>query len=238
MNVPVKIPHDGKILIVEGQTVDFTTPLIKRKGSTSVEIPLAETMGFAPDKIFLKVKKSIGDTVTNGELLAEDKTFMSSKRYVSHVDGVLKEINHERGTVIITQDGGESSEILCYFQGEVASVNDGYIDLKVKGAYKAEILEGVEFMGGQIFYAPPAPIPFSEEDIKGKSIFSKTVNPMDHSKIEALGAEALIMSEKSTPQGTLTQIILHQGKDFDTVHNKQYPFFIVAPEENTLYFYD
>ncbi len=238
MKVPVKIPQSADILIKKGQKVDFTTPLLRRKDNKRVQIPLAEVMRFAPDKIFLKVKKTIGDKIQKGDLLAEEKSFMSAKRYVSQVEGVLKEINHVLGILIIEQESDDSSEILCYFQGEVEAINDGYIELKVQDAHKAQSQDPIEFMGAEMYYTSIEGIPFSEDDIKGKGVFALSFNPMDHSKVEALGAQALILEKKLETGGSIAQIVLLTPQDVEIIHKKKYPFFIVGPEPNTLYFYE
>ncbi|MBP9691440.1 hypothetical protein KBD81_05165 [Candidatus Woesebacteria bacterium] len=238
MKVPVKIPHSADILIEKGQKVDFTTPLLKRKGNTRIQIPLADLMGFAPDKIFLKVKKTIGDMIRKGDLLAENKSFMSAKRYKSQVEGILKEINHVQGVLIIEQESDENTEISCYFQGEVAEINDGYIELKVQNAHKAQTQDPVEFMGAEMYYASPDGIPFSEDDINGKGVFALSFNSMDHTKVEALGAQALILEKKLEAGTSITQIVLQTREDVEIVHKNKYPFFIVGPEPNTLYFYE
>lgn len=237
MKVPVKIPQHAEMLIEAGQRVDFSTPLLKRKGRKNVEIPLAQIMSFAPDKIFLKLKKTIGDTIQQGDLLAEDKSMFSSKRYFSQIYGVLKEINHAAGSLIIEQDGGEASMERCFFTGEIDAIYDGYLDLKVKNAHKFETADPVEYIGAEVFYTTPESGMFVEEDINGKCIVTNELNPMDHSKIEALGARGII-SVRKIPSFSLTQIILHKPDDFDTILSKRYPFVIVGPEENTLYFYE
>lgn len=238
MNVPVKIPQQANILIEAGQTVDFSTPLLKKNTKKTVQIPLSEILGFSPDKIFLKVKKTIGDPVRKGDLLAEDKAFLSARRYFSQIDGTLREIRHDIGAVIIEQETSEAAQMNCYFQGEIAAIHDGYIELKVKGSHKAQTAEPIEYMGAQVFYAPAEGVPFSEEDVEGKCIFAIEFNPMDHPKVEALGAEGLILSKKLGVPGTIAQIILHEPHDIEHISKKKYPFFIVGPEENTLYFYE
>lgn len=238
MNVSVKIPQQAEILIEAGQAVDFTTPLLKKNSKKTVQIPLSEILGFAPDKIFLKIKKTIGDPVKKGDLLAEEIAFLSAKRYFSQIDGVLREIRHDTGAVIIEQETQDAAQMNCYFQGEVAAIHDGYIELKVKGSHKAQTTEPVEYMGAQVYYAPEGGIPFSEEDVEGKCIFALEFNPMDHPKVEALGAHGLILREKLSVPGTIAQIILETADDVEHISKKKYPFFIVGPEENTLYFYE
>ena len=237
MKVPVKIPQSSEMLIEAGQRVDFTTPLLKRKGKTIVEIPLAEIMRFEPEKIFLKLKKTIGDRITQGDLLAEDKSMFGSKRYLSQIDGILKEINHVNGSLLIEQNGGESDTMHCFFTGEVEAIYDGYLDLKVKNAHKVETSEPIDYIGAEVFYNSEGNGGIVEDDINGKCIVTKELNSMDHSKIEALGARGII-SVRKFPSISLTQIILDNPEDFETILSKRYPFIIVGPEENTLYFYE
>lgn len=237
MKVPVKIPQSSEMLIEAGQRVDFTTPLMKRKGKKSIRIPVAEILRFSPDKIFLKLRKTIGDRITQGDLLAEDKSMLGSKRYLSQIDGILKEINHVDGSLIIEQNSEESDMMHCFFTGEVEAIYDGYLDLKVKNAHKAETADPIEYIGAELFYNPDGSGILVEEDIDGKCIVTAELNPMDHSKIEALGARGII-SVRKIPSLSLTQIILPKPEDFEIILSKRYPFVIVGPEENTLYFYE
>lgn len=237
MKVPVKIPQNSEVLIEAGQRVDFSTPLLKRKGKKSIHIPLAEIMKFPPDKIFLRLKKTIGDRVQQGDLLAEEKSMFGSKRYFSQIDGILKEINHVQGSLIIEQDSNDKDVISCFFSGEIDAIYDGYLDLKVHHAHKVETAEPIEYIGSEIYYSPSGDTVFVEEDINGKCIVTTELKPMDHSKIEALGARGLIVMEK-IPSISLTQIILPKTSDFETIQTKKFPFVIVGPEENTLYFYE
>ncbi len=238
MKVPVKIPQSSEMLIEAGQRVDFTTPLLKRRGKKTIQIPIAEIMRFSPDKIFLKLKKTIGDRITQGDLLAEDKSMFGSKRYLSQIDGILKEINHVEGSLIVEQNSEDSDMLHCFFTGEVEAIYDGYLDLKVKNAHKAETAEPIDYIGAELFYnSNDGSSMIVEDDINGKCIVTEDLNPMDHSKIEALGALGII-SVRKIPSMALTQIILHKPEDFETILSKRYPFVIVGPEENTLYFYE
>jgi len=238
MIVPVKIPSYTEILVKVGQRVDFTTPLLRRSTKKKAIIPIAEMMGFPSEEIFHHIKKTIGEQISKGDLLAEQKNVFSSKKYLSQIDGLLSEIDHTAGTLIIEQSSNGSEEIACFFSGEIEGVYDGYLDLKVHHAHKVDLSHPVSYFGSRIYYAPDSGTSFQEEDIEGKCILIQDLNPMHSTKIEALGGQGLISKKKIALKSSLVQIIPQQEADFDMLLKKRFPFLIAGPEDCTLYFYE
>src|SRR5438067_2085971 len=114
--ISISIPHTGGALLVkEGQKVDFKTPLLETPVSTTISINIASHLGIAPSQIFLSIKKVVGENIQKGELLAQKKTLLSKKTFTSPYEGVLKEINHEDGTIVIEISEEDNSVVHCYF---------------------------------------------------------------------------------------------------------------------------
>lgn len=238
MIVPVKIPPHVDILIEKGQRVNFSTPLLKRRGEKTVKVPLSQLMKFQPDKIFLRLKKAIGEPIKKGDLVAEQKNLLSTKRYFSEIDGILREIDHIAGSLTIEQENADQATHMCYFTGEIAAIYDDYLELSVEKSYKAQTTQDIPYLGAEIFYATPDTHALSEENINGKCIFATDIPAVDHTKIEALGGTGLIIKKPMTTHTAVRQIVLAREEDFDHVQEHQYAFCIVGPEPQTLYFYE
>lgn len=238
MRIPVRIPTHNKLLVKEGQRADFGMPFLLAAHPKMTTLPLAQLMGCEPAKIFHIVKKSIGDTIVPGDVLAEHKSFMATKKYLSQISGILKSIDHEHGNLLIELAGSEPSQIMCHFSGEITGIYDGYLEIQTKHAKKGTVREALHVLGAMIFYAESPNHPFSEEEIKDKIICARDIDRIHHTKLEALGAKGLILSEPVASHSSIPQIILEDAALFDELLTKKYPFILTSPEDRVVYFYE
>ncbi|HRN70356.1 MAG TPA: hypothetical protein PLS49_04160 [Candidatus Woesebacteria bacterium] len=236
MKVPIKLPEDAEVLIQAGQTVDFSTPLLRKKSTKSLRIPLAEILKFSPDKIFLSLKKVVGDVIKKGDLLAENKGMFATKQYFSSVDGIIREIDHLTGSLGVELQGDEDTVMMCFFQGEVDSMGDGYIELKVDVAHKLNTQEHKTYFGAPVFYIVDVEKPLTEDQITERIIVGETINPLEHAKIETLGAKGFI-TLATIPMKGLNQIVISNKEDLEHVLKEQYPFFVTGVDNRSVYFY-
>ena len=238
MKVPVRIPENAEILIQTGQTVDFDTPFLRRGEKKRIEVPLSKVLNFVPEKIFLALKKVIGDVVKKGELLAENKAFLSTKQYFSQVDGKISEVNHISGSIVLDLDSEDSKVVNCYFTGEVVGIHDDHIEINAKKVQKVNIQETAnDFLGTSIFYLPESGH-FSEDDIENKYICASEINPLDHIKVEALGAKGYITDSKKNLSGNFKQIVLDTPEDLEHIKQHKYPYCIIGLNDTSLFFYE
>jgi len=237
MKIKVKIPESADLLIKPGQKVDFKTPLARNASTRNVSIPLAQLMHFEPTTIFRHLKKLIGEEIRKGDVLAEHKTLLTTKKYLNEVPGILREIDHDTGSVILEQASDAFESICCFFTGEIDGIYDGFLDLTVEDSHLAALQEKVPYLGAQVFYPHTDLSAVSDEDIDGFCVFLPKVNPFDSVKMEALGARGLIVTTKNPNITTIRQIILRDIKDFSHVGEKQYPYILVGHEPKTVLFY-
>ncbi len=237
MKIPVKFPKNSELLIKSGQTVDLETPFHRSKGKKMTRIPLAEILGFKPEKIFIVLKKVVGDTVKKGDLLAEYQAMFSTKQYLSAVSGVIKEIDHNLGNITLELDSEDSKVTMCFFKGQVDAIMDDHIEVKVKQSHKFDTRETAHYIGGPVYYINEINTPLTEENIAQKCIFGVSINPMDQSKIETLGARAFI-THNNSQNINLRQIILQNGDDFEHIQKERYPFCIMGVDKKSIYFYE
>jgi len=238
MKIPVKIPKDAVLLIKTGQTVDFTTPFHRLKGKKITRIPLAEILGFKPEKIFIVLKKGVGDTVKKGDLMAEHQAMFSTRQYLSAVNGIIKEIDHNLGSVTLELDSDDAKVTMCFFNGEVDTVMEDYIEVKVKRSHKFDTNETKNYLGGAVYYINEINKPLTEDNISHKCIFGVSINPLDQTKIETLGARAFITHTKNSQNISLEQIILQNSDDFEQIQKEKYPFCIMGVDKKSIYFYE
>lgn len=237
MYLSIQIPKADKILIKKGQNVDFKTPFVAKKISNTVKIPVASLMAVNPSNIFKLVKKTVGQHVVKGEVIAEDKNLFSSKKYICQISGLLTAIDENEGAVIIETQSESFGEILCHFYGEIAQIHDTHIEVKVKNTHKAKIKEESFEFGAPIFYSYAPNTLLNEDDIEGKFLVSEEINPVDHAKIITLGARGIIGMNKSIKMD-LHQISLVDKKDWEHVVTKKFPFVITDVDKNTIIFYE
>lgn len=237
MKVPVKFPQSVELLIASGQKVDFTTPFFRKKSKKNVKIPISDILNFKPEKIFMSLKKVMGDTIKKGDLLAESSSFLSSKQYFSSVDGIIKEIDHLAGTLTVELESDKDHVVTCFFTGEIETIGDDYLELKVDKAHKFEVTETPHYLGAPVFYIGDSKNAITEDNIADRCICAVEIDPLDHVKIETFGAKAFITSATTPKINNLNHIVLSNHEDFDHVLKEQYPFCIMGVDSKSIYFY-
>lgn len=237
MNIKIKVPSNAKLLIKTGQNVDFSTPFIQKNESKFLHIPLANNMGFKAKDIFRYIKKAIGEKISKGDLLAENKSFLSTKRYLSDTEGVIEGIDHEEGALIIKLVPKDASDILCYFKGEVDGIYDGYFELKVDKAHATQIVDSLPTIGAPVFYLSSSLNDLTEDDISSAIIFTSTMEPIQSTRMKTLGAAGVILKSIHPDVTDLIQIVLTKDNDYSHVQKEKFPYMIVGHEPQTVYFY-
>ncbi|MFA9288539.1 MAG: hypothetical protein ACEQSA_01530 [Weeksellaceae bacterium] len=237
MKVPVRVSTDGELLIKVGQIVDFKTPLKRSKSKKHVTVPLADLLKFKPEKIFLLLKKGIGDALRKGEMLAESKTMFSTKQYVSEFDGVLKEIDHETGSIVVEVREGDQETEFCFFSGEVTGIEQDIIELKVNKVQEFPLAENKQYVGSEVFYHFNPTDTVTDDDIDDKCICTLELSPLDNPKLEALGAKGLITFKKPSILSSIKHLFLKKEEDLHEVMKHQLPYCIVSLSGDTIYFY-
>lgn len=239
MILTIFIPIEGKILLKSGQKVDFKTPLSEEKKGEEVKIFLSQQLQIPPDKIFDYLKKFVGDQIKKGDLLAIKKSFFEDKKVLSEVDGLLKEINHKEGYVLIDSTVQEEKISYCYFTGEVSSVEKNQIKLKVDKMkqYPLKELTDVENnFGGEVFYFREKQDNFTEEEIDGKVIISLSLSSYQRTKLEALGAKALITLHRLN-HSAIPSAIFKNIDDNKEVLSEKLSYCLIERKESKIIFY-
>lgn len=231
-------PEKGKPLIKVGQKVDFATPLYEEKTMREVKVYISQKIDVSPKKIFQYVKKLVGDSVDRGEIIAEKKAFMGGKSYKSEVSGILKEINHVDGSVLIDVATSESTVLNSFFKGEITSLTPLEIHLKVEKSkeYEAKDQGGKPF-GGPVFYMKHETDPYSEEEIAGRVIVSQAVSSYTQMKMEALGASGFVTLHHITESTEVPRAAFKQIKDYEDACKHKLSYCFVNGKTGKIVFY-
>lgn len=239
MKIQVLIPQGVDILVKPGQKVTFDTPFIKKVSTEEVKISLASSLGISPDKIFLYLHKFVGDAIQKDELLAEKKSFMSTKQYLSEYTGTIKEINHYDGSLTVESQLSETLEERCFFQGEIDAMDAQSLVLKVNHAKQYLLQEACPFFGGPMFvYTPENASQVVEDDVNGAIIVADSITSYDHMKLEALGAAGFITVKPLEEQAAVPTAHLKELNDLEEIAKNKFTCCMIAPDHTTIYIYD
>ncbi len=238
MIITFTLEGSGNFIIKVGQKVEFNDPLFEKKESKEVRIPLAQFLHIPPTKIFKTLKKFVGEDVKKGDLLAEKKGFLFHPKYHSEHDGIIKEINHHDGSVVLEIQTDESSTINAFFKGEIASLENNTVTLKLNAGKTLELRETSHTFGGSVLIANIKELPnLAEDEVTNKIIFTEKIAPYELVKLEALGSQGFITSHQYVQKPSLPSAVLKNIDEFESVDRKKFPYCIINKDNNTIYFY-
>src|SRR5207253_305148 len=103
-----------------------------------------------PSEIFITLKKVIGEPVKRGELVAEKKAFLKKQQYYSEYDGILKEIDHTSGSLLITVKSQQEETIYSFFKGIINELEDTKVHVELGNGIKIQAIEIDNDFGGEI----------------------------------------------------------------------------------------
>jgi hypothetical protein len=247
MNITFTFPYNGELLIKEGDKVDFETPLYKQQSREEVIIHLAKMLNTSPNKIFQSLKKFVGEPVHKGEVVAEKSSFVTKKKYLSEYEGIMKEINHNQGTVTLEVDTELESTVYSFFAGEVVelkkSEKEGQklvkVTLKTKHMKQIELKEASALFGGKVVYCKnPEKAQLTEEDVNFHIVVDDSIPSYEQIKYEALGARAFVTLHTLTEQTEAASAKMKNISDYEKLLEKPLPYCIVDKDENVIYFYE
>ncbi len=191
MILQIQLDPEKKVSVKVGDKVDFTTPFYQSKEKSQERIAVAELLSIHPTKIFKHLKKNIGDSVTLGDVLAEKKSFFSDKRVTASIEGVITEIDHIEGVVLIETET-ESQIEYCWFAGYVEEVTKKYVHIKIGKHHSFEAKYVEKDFGGTIWLMSNQ----SGESLENPIGIAEKATEYEVSKLEALGGRGLITTYK------------------------------------------
>ena len=111
MTISLSLPTNGDILVKAGDEIDFDTPIVNHQGTDEVKVPIAKLIKVPEAKIFNHLRKFVGEHIKKGDLVAENKTMFLKKQYFSEYDGIIKEVNHAEGAILMQVTSDEKATL-------------------------------------------------------------------------------------------------------------------------------
>lgn len=248
-SIEFSIIFDGELLIKKEDTVSFQTPLYSGNTKTNVSVPLAKLLNTEPSKIFQSLKKFVGDSIAKGDVIAENVSFMSKKIYMSEFDGVLKEVDHQEGIVIIEAGTENSNTTNCFFIGEIASIEEdtdkstgmkkAVIKLKTKSSKEFDLKDASGYFGGEVVYCKdPIKAGLTADEVSHKIVVDEKIPSYEQVKYEALGAKGFI-SLHTLPEPSTAPFAKLIGKtDYEKIEENKLPYCLITKDDLKIFFYE
>jgi len=228
----IEIPFDqGRTLAVKaGMTVTFDTPLYTNTTASEERLEIASLLAIHPQKIFTHLKKNVGDTVKKGELIAEKKTFFNKKNVLSDLDGVITEVDHIEGVVLV-QTEQETSTQTCWFAGTIQSVSKTHLTLKIAKHHSFEIKHLTQNFGGSIWF------PHMAEAPSYPVALANNITTYEVAKLEALGGTGFVTTLAFNGETSLPHTEFKLKNSFEDIRKLQLPYCITQAQHSTIICY-
>lgn len=233
--------NNGRFLVKENDVVDFDTPLIEIKKIRNYSINISKILNVKKNKIFNYLKKFVGEKVNKGEIIAEKKSFFDNKKIKSEISGIITNINHETGEIIIDSVESENSTIIkSFFKGTIFKINKNKLELKVKKLKAFPVKKSNSDFGAEIIYFDNDLNFFNlkEEIIKNKIFCVKSLPNLTQIKLEALGAEGFVTLTKLETEPTINYAQIKNINDFENIIRLKFPYCLNLKINDTIYFYE
>lgn len=232
MVIDIPIDPEKKVAIKVGEKVDFSTPLYKSKEKSEERIEVAGLLSIHPKKIFHHLKKNVGDRVILGDVLAEKKSLFSDKKITSHIEGVITEIDHIEGIILI-ETQKESQPEHCWFAGYVEEISKKQVQIKIGKNYVVEAKYVERDFGGMTWFfaeqtdtTPEYPVGIVEK-----------ATEYAVSKLEALGGRGLISTYKFEGITSLPKAEFKLKDSYKEIMSKQFSYCFAQAHHSTIILY-
>ncbi len=234
----ITLPSSYKedLLVKVGQKVDFKTPFFKKKIQKEIGLSLAEKLRISPQKIFVYLKKFVGEKINKGEILAEKKTLFTVRRYRSEYQGEIKEIDHQEGKVLIKINSGKDEFVTAPFKGEILEIDKETIKIKVNRGKEFTAKEITADFGGEVTYLKPT-TEYCEEEINNKIVVGQSLSSYLQVKLEALGVKGFVLLHRLPEKTDLPWGQLKNITDWEKIIAANFPYCLVDKKNSKIYFY-
>lgn len=238
MKISVSIPEGTNCLLKLGQNVDFTTPFYQKSEKSTRQINIAEKLDIAPKKIFSYLSKLVGDTIKEKEIIAQKKDLFATKTVISDVDGVISEIDHTTGKIVV-QEEAKQNTAMCYFRGQVLKLDKEKVIIDLINPKTFQLKSANRDFGGKVYYAKQEEslILANSSLIDGRIVFCESLSLFSQTKIEALGASGFVTLKKIELGKDMAYAQLKFIEDYKKILASDLPYCLVDKESSKINFY-
>lgn len=234
MLLSIPIPKGSSCLLKVNQEVEFGVPFVKKSVRKDISIEVSKYLDVSPSKIFNHLKKFVGEPVKKGEVIAVKKGVFSTKKMISEYEGVLKEIDHANGQIIITATQTSKDTLFTYFKGEVSEIKNNLLKLKVKSGKEYKLKDTGADFGGEVSYDNNN----STMELNSKVIVAESLTPFLETKLEAIGVAGFVTLKPMSDSVSLPVAQLKNADDFKEILKSHLSYCLVSKEYSTIYFYE
>lgn len=237
MIVDINIPQQSRCIVKPGNKIEFGTPFLEKRTDQYLDINISKELLIKPNKIFQSLKKFVGDEVKKNELIAQKEELFGRKKFLSPVDGIIKEIDHQQGKITIIIDQKSNQVINSYFKGKVISVQKNILKLDVGKGEEFRLKKSNEDFGDETVYLEPNNLyQITTITVNKKVVVCNLVNELILAKIEALGARGYVTITNSL-ENNFPVALLKNSSDFKTIYTNKFPYCLVDKQSSKIYFY-
>lgn len=217
----IKIQPDWEIIAPPGTELSYSSALatLDSQQGQPQTVQLAHLLQFSPDKIFKYLKKGVGEAVHRGDVIAEHRSLMSTKRFFADAEGMITHIDHVAGVIVFEQlfSDSSSAHIMSLVEGTVGTTTSDEVQIKVAKTLEIEIEEQVPSrMGAPVILTDNAQATLlTLPQVAARIVVSGDFSDYVVSKLEALQAISLISRQKM--HAHLSSFTLKKTDDFDDI---------------------
>lgn len=224
--------------LTEHQKVDLNTILAHTTQSEGFRLRIAEELGIPNDKIFLHMTKIVGDTIESNEIIATKKSPFGAKQVAAPRSGVIKEIDHESGSLVVETSTSTSSVVLSWFEGEVAAYDNDVVTLNVAASIQVDVTDVTHDFGGKILSIEGERLrELTEDEVANTVVFVPTVHPADVVRLDVLGARGIVTREDIKEKEDIASAQLTRGAQWDSLTDKAFTHCVIDKKNSTMYLY-
>jgi len=239
MVITIDIPEGGHLLLKMGQKVDLETPMLEAKTEEKTELHIAKELNIPPDKIFQHLKKFVGDHIKKNDLLAIKKGFFSKQDFFSPIEGIINEIDHVDGKLVVTIEKSEKDTISTLIKGEVVKVGKKQVEIRVKKGEEFVLKTVSQDFGNQCYYPKFTNTPgLKPEEVAHKIVFAKSISDYLQRKMETLGALGFVTLNKLSEPTDLPTAQVKNITDFEKIIQHKYPYCFLSQKLSKIFVYE
>ena len=237
MVINIDLPGKVKCMLKEGDKVDFDTNFLEKKSEVQVTVAIAKKLNIDPSKIFRYLKRLVGEEVKKGETLALKKGFISNQKIISQYEGIIQEIDHLKGDIIITTYIDEKKTQKCFFKGKIKEVSKTEISLEVEKSAEFPIKPTDFDFGGEAYYNKKGHDDLNSQNVAEKILVADEITDFVQVKGEALGVAGYITLSKLPELTDKNHVQFKNINDLEKVQKLNYPYCLIDKKKSLVIFY-
>lgn len=238
MVVDYPIPNDAHVLVKADQKLDFDTPFLEKKINKETAINIAKELGINPKNIFRYLMKLVGESIGKGDTIALKKGIFFTKRAVSPYDGIIKEVDHNLGLLVVELVDKKKKQILSPFKGEVVKASKNQIEINLGKDQEFSLKKSSSDFGGKVIYLDrDSSNDLSADNAEDNIIFCEKISPFTQTKAEALGTKGFVTLQELPQPTDANFALLKNIDDVKKILKNEFLYCSIIAKSDKIYFY-